>query len=95
MDEKLKKLTKKLGQAIDQAINESKNVKDLTEQLREAGYETILMVEATICFARRTTLAGDSKTETSQELSELMSQDDLQFLKRLKISIESIDTDGE
>jgi hypothetical protein len=91
VDEKLKKLTKKLGQAIDQAINESPNVKDLTEQLREAGYETILMVEATICFARRpTTLSGEPESEAdlSQEFSELVSQDDLQFLKRLKISID-------
>ena len=91
MDEKLKKLTKKLGQAIDQAINESPQVKDLTEQLREAGYETILMVEATICFARRpSTLGGEpeSDADLSQEFSELVSQDDLQFLKRLKISID-------
>jgi hypothetical protein len=91
VDEKLKKLTKKLGQAIDQAINESPQVKDLTEQLRQAGYETILMVEATICFARRPpTLGGESELEMeeSQEFSELVNQDDLQFLKRLKISIE-------
>jgi hypothetical protein len=98
VDENLKRLTKKLGQAIDEAINESPKVKDLTEQLRKEGYETLLMVEATICFARRsTTLGGETKIEIpeefleaqdSHELDELMNESDMQFLKRLKISID-------
>ena len=92
MDEKLKQLTQELGQAIDQAINESTQVKDLTEQLRAAGYETILMVEATICFARRSlTLGGETKIEMSEELANKMNRDDLQFLKSLKISVEDLD----
>ncbi len=92
MEENLKRLTQELGHAIDQAINESARVKELTEELRQAGYETILMVEATICFARRsTTLGGETKVEISQELSELMNQNDLMFLKSLKISMEDMD----
>jgi hypothetical protein len=105
VDEKLKQLTQELGQAIDQAINESARVKDLTEQLRAAGYETILMVEATICFARRVmTLSGEMKDlkelkelndDVQDNLSQLMTGDDLQFLKKLNISIEDMDEPGE
>jgi hypothetical protein len=95
VDEKLKRLTQELGQAIDQAINEAPRVKELTEKLRQAGYETILMVEATICFAKRPTTDQDKKQEemdaAERDLSELMNQDDLQFLKKLKISVEDMD----
>ena len=88
MDEELKILAKKLGHAIDQAINESAQVKEMTEKLRQAGYETILVVEATICFARRSATLGGAKLEPSNELSEMMSEDDMQFLKRLKITVD-------
>ena len=94
MDEKLKQLTQELGHAIDQAINEAPRVKELTEKLRQAGYETILMVEATICFAKRPSTNPENVEQdliTERELSELMSQDDLQFLKKLKISVEDMD----
>ncbi|MBI4854616.1 MAG: hypothetical protein HY819_22685 [Acidobacteria bacterium] len=91
MDEKLKRLTQELGQAIDQAINEAPRVKELTEKLRQAGYETILMVEATICFAKRPPSSEKGDDMTERDLSELMSQDDLQFLKKLKISVEDMD----
>lgn len=94
MDDNLKRLTQELGQAIDQAINEAPRVKELTEQLRQAGYETILMVEATICFAKRPNTATEKLQEDltqEPELSELMNKDDLQFLKKLKISIEDMD----
>lgn len=95
MDEKLKRLTQELGQAIDQAINEAPRIKELTEKLRQAGYETILMVEATICFAKRPPTGTEGVTEevdiAERDLSELMSQDDLQFLKKLKISVEDMD----
>ncbi|MBL8148567.1 MAG: hypothetical protein JNN15_01410 [Blastocatellia bacterium] len=99
MDEKLKKLTKELGQAIDQAINDSPEVKELTQKIKDAGYETFLMVEATICFARHEEnnqkIDQDLVTETdqqkAQEFSSIVSKDDLQFLKSLKISIEDMD----
>lgn len=95
MDEKLKRLTQELGQAIDQAINEAPRIKELTEKLRQAGYETILMVEATICFAKRPSTNSEALEDENliaeRELSELMSQDDLQFLKKLKISVEDMD----
>lgn len=96
MDEKLKHLTQELGRAIDQAINDAPQVKELTEKLRQAGYETILMVEATICFAKRPeakseTLFDDSDIKEPQ-LEGLMNQDDLQFLKKLKISLEDMDS---
>ncbi len=93
MDDNLKRLTQELGQAIDQAINEAPRVKELTQKLRQAGYETILMVEATICFAKRPA-SEDSQEASAQEpeLSELMSKDDLQFLKKLKISVEDMDS---
>lgn len=86
MNEKIKQLTQELGKAIDEAINESEKIKDVTAQLRDIGYEPLLMVEATICFARLPKLGDQPKS--SQQLSEMMSREDLQFLKSLKISIE-------
>ena len=93
MDEKLKQLTQELGQAIDQAINDAAKIKELTEQLRTAGYETILMVEATICFAKRPQENEKPLDELGnpQDFSELISSDDRQFLKKLNISLENMD----
>ncbi|MEW6732438.1 MAG: hypothetical protein AB1489_14005 [Acidobacteriota bacterium] len=96
MDEKLKRLTQALGEAIDQAINESGRIKELTDQLRAAGYETILMVEANICFARCTpTLGGETSNKLPEDLIDMMSRDDHQFLKSLKISVGEIDNDDK
>lgn len=83
MDERLKRLTELLGHAIDQAINESQRVKEITERLRAAGYETILMVEANICFARIQSGASEA-----DRLAEMMNAEDHKFLRSLKIRLE-------
>lgn len=85
MDERLKELTQLLGHAIDEAINESPRVKEITERLRAAGYETILMVEANICFAR---IAVSNSLSEEDRLAGMMSAEDHRFLRSLKIRLE-------
>ncbi|MCS6883875.1 MAG: hypothetical protein RMM17_09210 [Acidobacteriota bacterium] len=81
MDEKVRDLTKLLGQAIDQAIHESPMVKAAMERIRDAGYETILMVEANICLAR-------IRAEAKPELADMISAEDRNFLRSLRIRVD-------
>ena len=95
LDDNLKQLMKELGAAINDALSESEEISEAIQNVRNAGYDVFLVLEATIGFNKR------SKTEGSEELtaSGLKSGDmklkvtaqDLKFLRSLKISVEDLD----
>ena len=93
MDDNLKQLMKELGAAINDALSESEDISEAIQNVRNAGYDVFLVLEATIGFNKR------SKTENGEEVPALTSADmklkvtaqDLKFLRSLKISIEDLD----
>jgi hypothetical protein len=93
LDDNLKQLIKELGAAINDALSESEGISDAIQNVRDAGYDVFLVLEATIGFNKR------SKTETGEETANGKSGDmklkvtaqDLKFLRSLKISIEGLD----
>src|SRR6266699_6920868 len=96
MDDNLKQLMKELGEAINGALSESGDINDAIQNVRNAGYDVFLVLEATIGFNRRT------KTETEGEVGEVgpgesdemklkVTSQDLKFLRSLKISVEDLD----
>ena len=92
MDDNLKQLMKELGAAINDALSESEDISEAIQNVRNAGYDVFLVLEATIGFNKR------SKTENGEEVPALTSADmklkvtaqDLKFLRSLKISIEDL-----
>ena len=83
MDEEIQKLVKKLGEAINDSINESPSVNAALDQLRQAGHEAFLVLEATIAFKDKP--PEDSNKDIS--LDEL-SKEDRQFLRSLNIRLD-------
>lgn len=89
----MQKLVRELGEAINRALEESDDIAEAREQLRAAGHEVYLMLEATIVL-------GDLQTEedrqpfstvsVEQRLSEI-SHEDKQFLKSLNIRFDNDD----
>ena len=94
LDDNLKHLIKELGEAINVALSESKGINDAIQNVKDAGYDVFLVLEATIGFNKKT--AADSANEVSGVVENENAQlkvtgQDLKFLRSLKISVEDLD----
>jgi hypothetical protein len=94
LDDNLKHLIKELGSAINDALSESKGINDAIQNVKDAGYDVFLVLEATIGFNKKPT--SDSPEETADvtetESAQLkVTGQDLKFLRSLKISVEDLD----
>jgi hypothetical protein len=95
LDDRLKELMQELGNAINESLSDSDRIAGAIGEIKRAGYDVFLVLEATIGFNRREDAgeaeAGD-ETESSVSIESdgtinLTSQDQ-KFLRALKISIE-------
>ena len=93
IDDKLKGLLKELGDAINGALSQSVEINDAIQNVRNAGYEVVLALEATIGFNKKSVDgSGVSVTEPVPDDGKLkVTSQDLKFLQSLKISIEDLD----
>ncbi len=62
MDEKLKVLMQELGNAINESLSDSDRIAEAIGEIRRAGYDVFLVLEATIGFNKR-----DERDEASDE----------------------------
>ena len=53
LDDNLKQLMKELGAAINDALSESEDISEAIQNVRNAGYDVFLVLEATIGFNKR------------------------------------------
>lgn len=95
LDDNLKQLMKELGAAINDALSESEEISEAIQNVRNAGYDVFLVLEATIGFNKRSkTEGGEEVTANSLKSGEMklkVTAQDLKFLRSLKISIEDLD----
>ncbi len=95
MDDNLKQLMKELGAAINDALSESEDISEAIQNVRNAGYDVFLVLEATIGFNKRSKSEGGDETNAnglrSGEMKLKVTAQDLKFLRSLKISIEDLD----
>jgi len=97
LDEKLKELVQELGNAINESLSDSDRIAGAIGEIKRAGYDVFLVLEATIGFNKRDGEEGsaDAATDSSGEpvryeangKIRLTSQDQ-KFLRALKISVE-------
>lgn len=80
MDEEIQKLVKKLGEAINDSINESPSVNAALDELRRAGHDAFLVLEATIAFKDKPAEEPSPDVSLNQ-----LSQEDQLFLRSLNI----------
>jgi hypothetical protein len=90
-EEELKELRRKLESAINESLTESSRINITIQDIREAGYEVFLIIEATIGFNRQDLARAEGavrgKSASKTVRLQLTSQD-TKFLKSLKISPE-------
>lgn len=94
LDDKLKELMQELGNAINESLSDSDRIAGAIGEIKRAGYDVFLVLEATIGFNKREdeddNEAVEHQPETVRESTgkiRLTSQDQ-KFLRALKISVE-------
>jgi hypothetical protein len=95
LPENFKTLVKELGNAINDSLSESESVGEVMGRIREAGYDLFLILEVTIGFNKRSQndLAPQQKpaARSASDSSLRLTNQDAQFLRALKISIQQPD----
>jgi hypothetical protein len=93
LEENLKELMQELGNAINESLSDSDRIAGAIGEIKRAGYDVFLVLEATIGFNKREEAedSTDDESDTSVHMStgkiNLTTQDQ-KFLRALKISIE-------
>lgn len=95
LDDNLKHLMKELGAAINDALSDSEEISEAIQNVRNAGYDVFLVLEATIGFNRRSSgESGEEATAGAMKRADMklkVTAQDLKFLRSLKISVEDLD----
>lgn len=87
MNQQVKKLIQKLGEAIHESVSESEDIAGVVKNIREQGFDVLLMLEATIGLNEVETDASQPAESVSEEADGPFTRSDLTFLKSLRISL--------
>lgn len=87
LNQKVKNLIQQLGEAIHESVSESEDIAGVVKNIREQGFDVLLMLEATIGL--------NEVREETEEISEIegpgtqgpFTTNDMSFLKSLRISL--------
>ena len=95
MEERLKSLMQDLGNAINESLSDSESIAEAIGEIKRAGYDVFLVLEATIGFNKRDESEIDSDVEevNVEETSETSGKisfttHDHRFLKALRIAVD-------
>ncbi|MEK6397906.1 MAG: hypothetical protein V4734_07455 [Terriglobus sp.] len=86
MNGRIKELIQQLGEAIHESVSESEQISGVVREIREEGFDVLLMLEATIGLNEVTDeeeVDGDDVAEPG----ETFTRNDVSFLKSLRISL--------
>ena len=87
MNQKVKNLIQKLGEAIHESVSESEDIAGVVKNIREQGFDVLLMLEATIGLNEVETEADQPTEAVSEDADGPFTRSDLTFLKSLRISL--------
>jgi len=90
IDDRLKILIKELGDAINGALSQSPEINDAIQNVKNAGYDVVLALEATIGVNRKAASESSESEPTEEDGKLKITSQDLRFLQSLKISIEDV-----
>jgi hypothetical protein len=94
MKSRLRELIQQLGEAIHESVIESEQIAGVVQDIREHGFDVLLMLEATIGLnevAAKDAESGDADAEEGAPFT----QNDLHFLRSLRISVEGEEQSNE
>lgn len=87
MTPRLRELIQQLGEAIHESVIESEQIAGVVQDIRKHGFDVLLMLEATIGL-NEVNESAEGETNESTDDPGTFTQNDLHFLKSLRISIE-------
>jgi hypothetical protein len=87
---RLRELIQQLGEAIHESVIESEQIAGVVQDIRKHGFDVLLMLEATIGLNEVGARNSEPSEAGAEEDSEAgpFTQNDLHFLKSLRISVE-------
>jgi hypothetical protein len=94
VEESLKSLMQDLGNAINESLSDSERIAEAIGEIKSAGYDVFLVLEATIGFNKREAVDESEEENPSVEANEVaagkvrFTTQDQRFLKALRISAE-------
>jgi hypothetical protein len=98
LNQKVKKLIQKLGEAIHESVSESENIAGVVKNIRDQGFDVMLMLEATIGLNQVETEDEEASGLVNANPLGAFTHNDLSFLKSLRITLpdeEAVDPDIE
>ena len=91
MDDRLKQLMQELGKAINDSLSDSEAIAQAIGEIKQAGYDVFLVLEATIGFNKRQSEdeASGEETPATHTVAEriTLTRQDQEFLKAMRISV--------
>lgn len=95
LDDRLKELMQELGNAINESLSDSDRIAGAIGEIKRAGYDVFLVLEATIGFNKRDSSDEEDSSDETGDLprSEAagkikLTTQDQKFLRALKIQID-------
>jgi hypothetical protein len=94
VEERLKSLMQDLGNAINESLSDSERIAEAIGEIKRAGYDVFLVLEATIGFNKRDgdEDASDEEMDEPREIGTSgkvrFTTQDQRFLKALRITVD-------
>jgi hypothetical protein len=95
VEDRLKNLMQELGNAINDSLSDSDRIAEAIGEIKRAGYDVFLVLEATIGFNKRDETEEDETVDAEPEKRTFESAgkvrfttQDHRFLKALKIAVD-------
>jgi len=92
LNQKVKNLIQKLGEAIHESVSESENIAGVVKNIRDQGFDVLLMLEATIGLNEVDTDAEEASDSAQEDPLGPFTRQDLTFLKSLRSSLPEEDS---
>ena len=96
MTSRMRELIQQLGEAIHESVVESEQIAGVVQDIRKHGFDVLLMLEATIGLNEVSHKESDDAPAEAEPGTEEtpFTQNDLHFLRSLRISVEGEEKDG-
>lgn len=100
MTSRLRELIQQLGEAIHESVIESEQIAGVVQDIRDHGFDVLLMLEATIGLNEvgkeaQPGEAGESGETEGSDSEGAFTQNDISFLRSLRIAVEGDDSNPE
>ncbi|MGA2277213.1 MAG: hypothetical protein ABSG00_06390 [Terracidiphilus sp.] len=91
---RMRELIQQLGEAIHESVIESEQIAGVVEDIRQHGFDVLLMLEATIGLNNVTAKESEAVLSTGSGEEAPFTQNDLSFLRSLRISVAGDEKDA-